>query len=405
MQNNYVVLHLHDDTSNCNGYLDSCTNYKDYIDLAVNQKMKAIAFTNHGGIFDWVNKKLYCDKKGIKYIHGIEMYLCTKLEANERGYHLNLYAKNFDGVKELNSLYSLSTSKGIREDNTDRQYYYNPRISIEQLMQTSSNIMITSACLASIFWKEKDSMEVLRLLTWMKLNSNRCFLEIQYHSMQDQIEYNQLLYKWSVSFEIRLIAGTDTHSSNTYKAQCRKILQKSRFCDYDEEEEMDLTWKTYEELVNCFNQQEALTPSEYLQAIDNTNMFADLVEDFELDRTFKYPNLYGDDADNQWKSLISNKLKYKLANGIINKRKLKQYKTQIVEEFNAMSKQGMSSFMLFMAELVQYCNDQAIPYGYCRGSVGGSVIAYITDITDVDPIVWNTIFSRFCNAERVSLAD
>ena len=70
-----------------------------------------------------------------------------------------------------------------------------------------------------------------------------------------------------------------------------------------------------------------------------------------------------------------------------------------------MSKQGMESFMLFMAELVEYCIENNIPYGDCRGSIGGSEIAYITDITDVDPVVWNTVFSRFCNEDRVSLAD
>ena len=61
--------------------------------------------------------------------------------------------------------------------------------------------------------------------------------------------------------------------------------------------------------------------------------------------------------------------------------------------------------MMFMSELVDYCNENEIPYGFCRGSVGGSEIAFITDITDVDPIRWNTVFSRFCNADRVSLAD
>jgi DNA polymerase-3 subunit alpha len=58
-----------------------------------------------------------------------------------------------------------------------------------------------------------------------------------------------------------------------------------------------------------------------------------------------------------------------------------------------------------MAELVQFCQDNNIPYGFCRGSIGGSLIAYITDITDVNPIIWDTIFSRFCNADRISLAD
>ena len=152
--NSYTVTHLHDTTSNCNGYSDSCTSYKDYIKLAKKQNMKAIAFTNHGGIYDWIKKKQDCDKAKIKYIHGIELYICTELEENERGYHICLYAKNYNGVLELNKLYSLSTSKGQKEDKTDRHFYFNPRISLSELMNTSDNIIVTTACLASMLWKK-----------------------------------------------------------------------------------------------------------------------------------------------------------------------------------------------------------------------------------------------------------
>ena len=67
MNNTYTVYHLHDDTSNVNGYADSCSKYDEYIKLAKEQGMKAIAFSNHGGIYDWIKKKQCCDKNGIKY--------------------------------------------------------------------------------------------------------------------------------------------------------------------------------------------------------------------------------------------------------------------------------------------------------------------------------------------------
>jgi len=401
---NYTVIHLHDDRSNCNGYADSTTNYKDYIKLAKDNGMKAIAFTNHGGIFDWVKSKMDCDKAGIKYIHATELYLCTTLDADERGYHICLYAKNLDGVKELNALYSLSTSKGIAEDKSDRHFYYNPRISISELMQTSDNIIITTACLASILWQEKSNEVITPLLNWFKLNSHRVFLEIQYHNYHEQKEYNKLLYKWSEEYNLKLIVGTDTHSASAYKADCRKILQKSKGSYYGQEDEFDLVWKTYAELVKLFQIQASLPKEIYLEAIENTNYFADLIEDFTLDKSFKYPNLYGANANELWKKLINKKYKDKCNNNAIDKND-ENYIKHIKEEFEAMSKQGMESFMLFMAELVEYCNNNNIPYGFCRGSVGGSVIAYITDIIDVDPIIWNTVFSRFCNADRISLAD
>ena len=426
--NNYTVFHLHEDTSNCNGYADSCTNYKEYIKLAKKQGMKSISFSNHGGIYDWVKKKQDCDKSGIKYIHGVELYVCTKLDADERGYHIGLYAKNFDGVRELNKLISLSTSKGVNEDKSDRHFYYNPRISFEELMNTTNNIIVTTACLASPLWKlTRLSEEVLNnqevaenernelsqkyinyrdeFLNWMSENKDRCFLEIQYHNCEHQKIYNQMLYEWSKQYDIPLIAGTDTHSSTLYKAECRKILQKSKDSYYGEEDEFDLIWKTFDELKKCFEIQNTLPTDVYLEAIQNTNKFADMVEDFKLDKSLKYPNLYGSNVGKLWQDVILKKLEDKKNKNIIDKTKIDIYKTKIKEEFIAMKKQGMESFMLFMSELVDYCSENDIPYGFCRGSVGGSTIAFITDVTDVDPVKWNTVFSRFCNADRISLAD
>lgn len=408
--------HLHDDTSNCNGFADSCTSYNDYIKLAKDQNMKAIAFSNHGGIYDWIRKKQACDKAGIKYIHGVELYLCHRLEDNNRGWHIGLYSKNIEGVKELNALMSEATSKGRLEDSTDRHFYYNPRISLEELMSTSDNIIVTTACLGSPLWKlatvheneddkENNKKILSKLVQWLAENKHRCFLEVQYHNCESQIKYNQMLYKLHKKYDIPLIAGTDTHSSNAYKAECRKILQKSKGSYYGEEDEFDLTWKTYDELVNAFSVQNALPMDVVMQSIKNTNVFADMVEEFELDTSFKYPTLYGDNANEIWKDLIFNKLKEKVKTGAIDKSRVEEYKRDVFIEYDAMSKQGMASFMIFMSELMTWCRENGINSSPCRGSVGGSLVAYITDVTDVDPLVWGTVFSRFCNADRISLPD
>lgn len=420
LTNNYVVYHLHDDTSNCNGFADSCSKYDEYISLAKENNMKAIAFSNHGGIYDWVKKKQACDNAEIKYIHGVELYTCINLEDNNRGWHIGLYAKNLKGVRELNSLTSKATSKGILKDNSDRHFYFNPRISFDELMNTSDNIIITSACLASPLWKlgdtniidiegiEKYNYNIKKrqeLLEWMSKNNHRCFLEIQYHNCDSQKEYNKMLYEWSILYGIPLIAGTDTHSSSEYKAECRKVLQKSKNSFYGEEDEFDLTWKNYDDLVDEFKKQNILPIDIILEAINNTNKLAAMVEDFTLDKTFKYPDLYGENANQTWKDYIDEKL-FKLINvNAIEKEKIDIYKLRVQEEYEIMCNQGMASFMLFVAELVNWCKDNDIHVSPCRGSVGGSLIAYITGITDVDAIRWKTAFSRFCNADRISLGD
>ena len=121
--NNYTITHLHTDLSNGTTNIDSVTKYKDYIIKAKENNMKAIAFTEHGNTFSWYNKKMECEKYGIKYIHGVEVYITESINGKIRdNYHCSLYAKNYGGFLELNKLISKSYTR------TDNHYYYSPRI-------------------------------------------------------------------------------------------------------------------------------------------------------------------------------------------------------------------------------------------------------------------------------------
>ncbi|MGI6069088.1 MAG: hypothetical protein ACOYBE_01540 [Blautia sp.] len=139
-----------------------------------------------------------------------------------------------------------------------------------------------------------------------------------------------------------------------------------------------------------------------MEAIENTNRMADSVADFSLDMKFKYPVLY-DNEEEVFRDRIFRMYHEKLAQGII--RPDPRYEENIKEELRVFKKIGMVGFMLFMSELVCWCWENDIPVGFCRGSVGGSTIAYLTDITDVDPIIWNTVFPRFANEERKEIGD
>ena len=106
---NYIITHVHTKFSSAIQSFDSLIDYKDLIKWAKKQKMSAIAITEHGGVYEWIAKKDLCDKEGIKYIHGCEFYLAYDLNLKERqNFHINLYAKNYEGVKEINKLSSLS---------------------------------------------------------------------------------------------------------------------------------------------------------------------------------------------------------------------------------------------------------------------------------------------------------
>ena len=386
---NYVTYHLHTELS----LLDSCTNYKLYIDKAKEFGQTAICFTEHGNTYNWVEKKLYCEESGIKYLHGVEAYLTKELvqivDGEEKkvrdNYHTILIAKNYAGLQELNTLIDLST----QEDH----FYYKPRLTFDEFKKISNNIIKISACLASPLNKLRDE----------SLIQYYDYLEIQPHvNSDDQKVYNKWLYEMSIKHNKPLIAGTDTHSLNRYKAECRSILQKAKHIEFTNEDEFDLTYKSYDELVDMFKRQGSLPEDVYLSAIENTNIMAASVEDFELDKSFKYPKLY-ENEEKVFKQRINQMYQDKIKRGIIKNDP--RYVKQIREEMRVFKKIGMVGFMLFMSELICWCWDNGIPIGPCRGSVGGSVIAYITDIIDVDPIVWNTVFSRFCNEHRTEIGD
>lgn len=405
MQNNYCVYHLHSEDS----LLDSCTNYKLYVDRAVKLGQSAIAFTEHGNIYNNIEKKMYCDSKGIKYIHGIEVYLTESLDKQTRdNYHTVLLAKNYDGVKEINKLFTISHESD--------HFYYKPRISFDEFCNISDNVITTSACLQSplnYLRTNKAELSKERIEKFIKVANRYDYYEIQYHNVQEQIDFNKFLYNMSQMTNTPLIAGTDTHSLNQYKAECRQIVQLGKDFKFknkddnqnEKEDEFDLTYKSYNEIVNLFKEQNALPEDVIFEAINNTNIMADSIESFSLDTSFKYPILYGENDYKVLLDTIKNKLKYKIENNIINKEDLPKYKENIKEELKVFKEIGMIGFMLFMSELITWCWEHNIPVGFCRGSVGGSTIAYITDIIDVDPIKWGTMFSRFANKDRKEIGD
>lgn len=403
MKNNYTVYHLHTEDS----LLDSCTNYKLYVDKAKELGQNAIAFTEHGNIYHWASKYFYCKENGIKYIHGIECYLTETLEEKIRdNYHTILLAKNIDGFKEINKLFKLSTS----ESHT----YYKPRITFDEFLNISDNVIKISACVQSplnkmfhdIMSKKEQGLEQSdRENKFMQLLEHYDYYEIQYHNMNEQIEYNRFLYDMSQSYGKPLIVGTDTHSLNQYKSECRTILQYGKTDGVwgDSENECDLTYKSYDELVEKFKEQDSLPMDIILQAIENTNVMANSIEELSFNTENKYPLLYGEkDEETLW-NVLKTKYQEKLERGEIEDNP--KYWEQINEEMRVFKKIDMIGFMLFMSEIVSWAKDNDIAVGFARGSCAGSTVAYISDITDVDPIKWKTIFSRFANENRIEAGD
>jgi DNA polymerase-3 subunit alpha len=378
--------------------IDSITNYRDYIPKAIDCGMTAFAFSEHGCVFEYLHKKTDIENAGLKYIHAEEFYITNSpLELDKRvrdNYHCVLIAKNYNGFLELNALSSKSFNR------TDGHFYFAPRITYEELKNTSDNIIISSACLGGIFNCDNKDLKNDFFKFYMN-NKNRCFLEVAQHPSKEQKKYNEMLYGLHNKYDLNLVVGTDTHALNEEHADGRLLLQKSKKVFFDNEGEFDMIFRTYDELVHMFAEQNSMPKETYLQALENTNLIADMIEPFDLSKEFKYPKLYNNSIE-----VLNNKIEKGIKEKGINKfSNYQKYKDEIDYELKAIKHNKAEDFLLLEDMYKGEMRNKGIGYGYSRGSVSGSLVAYLLNITQVDPIEWNLNFDRFMSVDRVSLSD
>lgn len=452
-----VYYHMHSFLSNGTTNIDSVTNFRDYIPKVKEFGSRAFALSEHGNLFEWLHKKEAIEAAGMKYIHAMEAYLTEDISEivvsttgdihlpngriltkaplkeyhqSEQGdwiatadyeiddkyatgfldydslkinkepnkirdnYHCVLIAKNHDGFIELNKLASKAFTR------TDGHFYYMPRITFNELFATSDNILVTTACLGGALRTGTDVVKE-KMVAFLAHNKHRCYLEVQHHNTKEQKEYNRYLYELSKVIDVPLIAGTDTHALNADHMAARAIMQKAKNVWFANEEAWNLILESPKELVESYKKQNALPYDVFIGALEETTKMADRVEPFEVDYSPKYPKLY-DNSEEVFKQKINEGT---IRRGIHKLPNRQEYYDRIHSEYETYKHNGAIDFMLLEEDYKSEMRKQGVRFGYSRGSVSGSLIAYLLGITEVDSIKYNLNFSRFMNKERVSLAD
>lgn len=411
----WISLHQHTDISNSN-YFEVVTQFKDYVAYAKEHGLNAVTSTEHGNVVRWIYRKELAEQAGLKYIHGMEAYVTMSLEGKE-AYHTILLARNYDGVKEINKLSSNSFNK------TDGHFYRKPRILFDELKQTfkNGNIYITTACLAGFIYQnkfQKDDTEEIRntkkniVQQWLdmaKLHKDMFYFEIQPHDNKEQAELNTLAIKYARLVGCHVIASNDVHALNPKHNELRMIVKKGKHNGYDSDDEFELWVKTYDEMVSSFQKQRAdfnvdiMSDEIIAQGLKSTLDIANSVEEFELDKSHKYPKLYKD-PEKEFQKRIKQGLKDR---GILDKPKeeRKVYLDRVKHEYEVYKHNGAIDYMLCHEDILNAAHDNDIDVGYGRGSVSGSLIAYLCHQTEMDSVKLGLNFERFMNPERVSLAD
>lgn len=389
---------------------------------------KAVAVTDHGGSLGGVTIYKELKAAGIKYIHGVEFYICDDVKVKDKDskyYHLVALCKNDMGRLNMNRLITMS-------EHPDNKYF-KPRIDFEMLKQHSDGLIIMSACLAgevskAIMSDEYDRAEQIAR-KYQEQFGEDYYIEIQSHSDPEQIKVNQALVALADHLGIEVVVTTDAHYA--YEAD-RMYQNKYAFNGAYKEDG--------EAYVDCFLQSERevrdrlhyFTPEQIDRFVGNTEAVSakcllemplsapimpqvDTPEQYPDNETWLHDickrgfqeklNIDYDTGKifNEEKMLIRSILdddgneigteEYQLS-----QEQIQTYIERYQYEMNALSKMGFIDYIILVYSYANVGKRR----GIARGSGGGSLVNYLSNITNIDPIEHGLYFERFIDVGALS---
>ncbi|MBS4462252.1 hypothetical protein JXA27_06730 [Aerococcaceae bacterium zg-B36] len=364
----------------------------------------AISFCENRALYNWTEKHQLSKQHGVKYIHGVTVNVMDNLKDGNYIGLLNLYAKNYDGVKELNSLVALSYQGRGDSSCEERHFYFTPRLTLDEVFETTDNVLIVFNGINSPIWNcyinnLKNSLH--KVLDHYTYNKNRTWIGISSKMDKESMEYNK--YVKNLDGEYNYISIDDYYSHSAEYESVRVLLNKAQ-SDHYEDDGVDYSFKTLKEIIINFRNQELWTDNEIKQFIDETVNFYNLIEDFNLSTNPKYPRL-SQDPIKEIKQHVFNGFKEKGLDKSLDLEAQKLYRQRIVHELEVMQKVDAIDYMLLEYHVKKEMRNRNIFPGPGRGSVGGSLVAYLLQITSVDPIKNGLLFERFINESRVDMQD
>lgn len=400
MANDFTHLHVHSHYS----LLDGLGKIRDIAQQTKALGMNSIAITDHGSMYGIIEFVKSCREHGIRPIIGMEAYLAPgghqkkrgKIDSNPR--HLTLIAQTNEGYKNLIQLATKAHLEG---------YYYKPRIDYELLELHSKGLIVLSGCLngdipRAIVSGHTD--EVARLIEWhvRVFGKDNFYFEVQDHpSIASQKKVNEALISLSRKYNIGLVATADSHYIHPEDAEAQDVLvcvqtgktvsDKDRLCMLDE----DYSLKNPQEVKMAWR--------DHPEAIDNTQKIADMcMVDFEFGKNklprFPLPN--NTTPDEYLHNQCKKGLQERYGNNLPH-----EASARLEYELDVIQKTGYASYFLIVSDFVNEAKRRGILVGPGRGSAAGSLVSYLTNITNVDPLKYNLLFERFLNPERVSMPD
>ncbi len=458
MHSEFVHLHLHSEYS----LLDGACRLDKLMEKAHALKFPALSLTDHGVLYGAIDFYQAARNKGIKPILGCEVYVApgSRLEKKVSGagsrdvyHHLVLLAKDEAGYRNLIKLATAAHLEG---------YYYKPRIDKEILAANKEGLIALSGCLASEIPEliQKDDLARAReTIDWFKqtLGVENFYLELQNHGISEQMKVNRQLIPWAKEFGLKLVATNDVHyieKSDSHAHDClicigtQTVLSDTKRMKYVPEQ---FYLRSAEEMARLF--------AEMPEALKNT---LEVAEKCNIEIEFgklHYPAFeppehftregylrqllaeglekrYGIQARVQGKEYIvesiqdarllptygagaSSPLASRPAQEPVAGEDtrapddltdpavaaaIKAVIDRLQAELAVIEKTGFISYFLIVGDFIRYGRSKGVAC-VARGSAAGSIVTYLLEIANVDPIRYNLLFERFLNPERINPPD
>ncbi len=431
MHAEFVHLHQHTEYS----LLDGACRLDKLMERAHALKFPALAITDHGVLYGAIDFYKAAREKGIKPIIGCEVYVAPGSRLEKKGgtgkdiyNHLVLLAKDERGYQNLVKLSTAAHLEG---------YYYKPRIDKELLAAHHEGIIALSGCLASEIPQliQHDQLDKARdTLDWFKqtFGAENFYLELQNHGIAEQAKVNRHLIPWAKEFDLKLVATNDVHYVNRGDSHAHDCL----ICIGTQSQLADTKRMRYvpEQFYLRSAEEMAALFAEVPEAVRNT---LEVAEQCNVEIEFNklhYPvfhppehftregylrNLLAEGLNRRYGLRCRAEGKEFVIEGCDTPARLPTYDAEaggdpapaikavidrVQTELTTIEKTGFISYFLIVGDFIRYGRSVGISC-VARGSAAGSIVTYLLDISNVDPIRYGLLFERFLNPERVNPPD
>lgn len=426
----FVHLHTHSEYSS----LDGLSTVQEIVDRAVLDNQPAVAITDHGVCAAHPHLSRVAGEAGIKPIFGIEANFVNdrmrrglglpdgrkKSDLNEAEllaydtdlaevkdyWHLILWAETDEG---LHNLWAMST-----EANRDG-YYARPRMDWDTLQRHSAGVLCSTACLrgpiTQAIVRGDEDAAISRMARLQAIFPDRLYVELHTNTEEDQIKANPALVDLASRFSVPIVAVTDSHySCMEHEAAHHAWIAAQTGKTINDDSGMFKGTSQYHVMTEAEVRKSLsyLPDSVVSEAIANTVLVADRCDTHMkanpappvFSPPFAHHDPVADDVNRLLKVCMDN---WKKLNG--KTHTLEEYEDRFAYEFGLLVDKGFCGYFLIVSDYCLWAKRQGILIGPGRGSGGGSLVAYLSGITDIDPVETDLLFERFMTKGRTELPD